>query len=291
MYYVAVFYSLWQHGLGPRYWLADAPGLTPANILANLLFIHDFSPYWINGIVTGGWSVGVETTFYLILPYLFSKIKNINGAVKLFFISIIIKGILHQVVMPLNPIQVVEWNPRASQNLWNYYLGFYFPNQFPTFVLGIIMYFIIAEKQTLSGFSGKLLLLVSVGLLWVFKMDTSFRNNFLPEDCYMSVITLVIFVIALSKYKFRLFVNPLITHIGKISYSMYLVHFPVLDLLAKYNFIDYVDSPLVNYHVRFLITAGLSAFISTLTYHFIEVPFQQTGRGIINRAKGKNSGA
>ncbi|MDR2627233.1 MAG: acyltransferase, partial [Dysgonamonadaceae bacterium] len=146
LYYLAIVYYLWQNGFGARYWLGDATQISTANILSNVFFFHGFNPYWINSLVPGGWSIAVEMMFYTILPFLFSKIKNINHAFNFYIITILIMAFLQ---IFLNKI-----NPTSSDYLWEAYLSFYLPNQLPVFALGIIAYFIIIEHQSLTEISG-----------------------------------------------------------------------------------------------------------------------------------------
>src|SRR3569833_4791569 len=71
LFYLAVIYYLWQDGFGPRYWLGDAPNITPANIAGNFVFLHSLNPYWINSIVPGGWSVFFVVFFFVFFLFFF----------------------------------------------------------------------------------------------------------------------------------------------------------------------------------------------------------------------------
>jgi peptidoglycan/LPS O-acetylase OafA/YrhL len=93
---------------------------------------------------------------------------------------------------------------------------------------------------------------------------------------------------ALSLKEFYVLVNPITIYFGKISYSMYLVHFAILYGLTRFNFVDWVPTgtvygSLVNFGLRLCCLASLTAVVSTICYHFIEVPFQNLGKRIINR--------
>ncbi|GHV49909.1 hypothetical protein AGMMS49579_02660 [Spirochaetia bacterium] len=131
MYYIAIIVYLVLDGFGPRYWLGDAKGISIANIVSNVLFLHGFNPYWITSLVPGGWSVAVEMMFYAILPLLFKNIKNINHALCLFFVSIVFKHFLAEILS--------NFDPTTSDRLWGNYLFLYLPSQLPVFVLEIIL--------------------------------------------------------------------------------------------------------------------------------------------------------
>jgi peptidoglycan/LPS O-acetylase OafA/YrhL len=273
MYYIGIFYYLWQDGFGARYWLGDANSISIGNILSNIFFIHGFNPYWITSIVPGGWSIAVEMLFYCFVPLLFIKIKNTQQAyifvlITLFF-RLFLQLILHQ-------FQFI-----GSSRLWNEYLFFYFPSQLPIFALGILFYFIVKENYLIK-ISPNLIILTSVILIGQFVGLSLLPNHFLFGFAF------VILAIAMSKSEFILFQNPVIIHIGKISYSMYLVHFAVLHWLTKINFIDYLQvsntiTALLNYGIRLLILIVLSVIISTIFYKFIEIPLQNIGKRLIEK--------
>ena len=141
------------------------------------------------------------------------------------------------------------------------------------------MYFIVVEYETIRNISGKSLLVFS-GLLLA-QLVTGIQ--FVLQNHILFGLVFLILGLALSKYKFELIINHIINYIGRISFSMYLVHFAVLHWLSFFNFIDYFDNSILNYSARFSIVSILTILISTLLYNFIEVPFQNLGKGIINK--------
>lgn len=44
------------------YWQASQPNITIGNVISNF-YCHGLSPYWINSLVPGGWSITVEMFF------------------------------------------------------------------------------------------------------------------------------------------------------------------------------------------------------------------------------------
>jgi peptidoglycan/LPS O-acetylase OafA/YrhL len=141
------------------------------------------------------------------------------------------------------------------------------------------MYFIIIENKSLFEVSGKSLLIFSICILGQLLVG---KSVFLP-NYILFTIGFLVFAIAISRYKNILFVNPIIIYIGKISFSIYLTHFAILSLLSKFNFIDYVNTGILNYIIRFCIVVCIAIILSTITYHFIEVPFQNIGKRIIKK--------
>ncbi|MGV8947466.1 MAG: acyltransferase family protein [Lutibacter sp.] len=270
MYYLGICYYLFQDGFGPRYFLGDATQISTLNILSNFTFLHGFNPYWINSLVPGGWSIGVEMTFYAIMPLLFFKIKNINHAFNFFIISTSISLFLNLLLMKFPLI--------GFDRLWGEFLFLYFPSQLPVFSLGILLYFVIAENESLKNISGKSILVFS-GMVMI---QISIGFQFISHHVLFG-FAFFLLAYGLSVFRFKLIVNPVINHIGKISYSMYLVHIAVLYWLNEFNFVDYWNNGMLNFSTRFLVVLVLTSLISTITYNIIEVPFQNVGKKIINR--------
>jgi peptidoglycan/LPS O-acetylase OafA/YrhL len=270
MYYLGIAYYLVQDGLGPRYWLGDETHITGLNIMSNITFLHGFNPYWITSLVPGGWSIAIEMTFYAFLPFLFFKIKNLNQAFN-FLISCLILRLLFKLFF--SRFQLI-----TDDNLWHHYLFFYFPSQLPIFALGILLYFIVSQSgnfkmiswRSVSVFSGLVLLQLVNGV------------DFFPIHIIFGICFLFLGLF-LSKYRFKIIVNPIIMYIGKISFSMYLVHFAILHWLSYFNFIDYFNNEILNYITKFFIVLILTIAISTLLYKIIEVPFQEMGKKIIKK--------
>ena len=60
--------------------------------------------------------------------------------------------------------------------------------------------------------------------------------------------------------------NKIFTFIGKISYSIYLYHFPIVVFL-KYNNFE------INNYLKFLVF-GLTIIFAYLSWKFVEIPFR-----------------
>lgn len=277
MYYLAICYYLWQDGFGPRFWLGDAHQVTSWNIAANIFFVHGLNPYWITSVVPGGWSIAAEMLFYCLVPVLFLKIRNSREAFALVLGALLMRACLQFFLHRLSPI--------GSQALWMYYLNFYLPAQLPVFCLGILLYFIVKENYSVTVTP---LLIVVLFFLCIGHL-VGVR---LLYDDFLFSIAFVLLAIALSRRAFPLFVNPLLVYLGKVSYSMYLVHFAVLYWMERSGVVDFIpaSSPvnaILNFSIRLVILTGLSALASTLFYKVVELPFQAMGKKLIDRISRK----
>jgi peptidoglycan/LPS O-acetylase OafA/YrhL len=277
MYYLGICYFLWQDGLGSRYWLGDADHLTLASILSNFFFVHSFNPYWINSVVPGGWSIAIEMLFYCLIPLLFFLIKNTNQAFCFVLVTLVLRLLLH--------IFLTQFPLIGNERLWQEYLYLYLPSQLPVFGLGILFYFIVTEGYKIS-MAPLLILITAITLVTQF-IGAPIGVAVLPNHFLFSC-AFVVLCIALSRYDFKLLVNPFFIYIGKVSFSMYLVHFAVIHWLVQFNMADYLTATtslhaIINYFFRFLIVTSLTILISSVFYRLVEVPMQAVGKRIINR--------
>lgn len=278
MYYIGIVYYLWQDGLGPRYWLGDMEQISAFNILSNFTFTHGFNPYWITSVVPGGWSITVEMTFYIMLPFLAKRIKDTNKAFLFFYLAILLHGILKVVLLKFPFI--------AFERLWKEYLYLYFPSQLPVFALGIMMFYIIREESSANRISG--LMLLPLPLLLMIQLALG-ANIFFPSHVLFGMC-FVLLGAALSRYPSVLLVNRVSIYLGKVSYSMYIAHFAILYWLSKTVFFQFfMKFGSAGLIPMILFVFLMVAVVSTITYKAIEVPFQNLGKTLIARLENKSS--
>lgn len=80
----------------------------------------------------------------------------------------------------------------------------------------------------------------------------------------------------------KLLNNPVMAFLGKVSFSIYLVHFAVLHFGA--GVIQALPGPpTVQFVAAYLLVLGVSAAISTVTYNLIELPMIARGRVLSTR--------
>jgi peptidoglycan/LPS O-acetylase OafA/YrhL len=102
----------------------------------------------------------------------------------------------------------------------------------------------------------------------------------------LSGIAFMVLLIALSKRKFKILVNPFFSYLGKVSYSSYLVHFAVLQGLERLHFVDFLGvsnlpTGIINYGIRLVLVLGSTIIIASLFYQFVELHIQKTGKNLI----------
>lgn len=238
--------------------------ISEINILSNFIFLNSIAPHWCSTIVPGGATISVEMIFYLMVPFLFSKIKTLDSAVKFLLGSIFFNFILS---ITLNKILIIECNELKDLFIYRYFF-----NQLPVFTLGIIAYLIIVKQDFKLNNNTLLFLFVFVFVYFVW--------NMVITKFHLASFSAFLFLLVLSKTNSKLLVNDIIAFVGKISYSAYIVHFIV---------IYYLDMVLIRFNfsfsfIPFFITSLLlTIFIANIFRHLIETKFIKLGKKILKK--------
>lgn len=209
----------------------------------------------MNNIIGVEGTIPIEFTYYLIILAIFFFLKKYN---KLIYVVLLISFAISCFSYTLfNSF----YNPNAKWISHNLSLEKYCF----TFIVGIVVYIIWKNKKIIvfNEFS-----LVAHIILLGFCIYCELPN----QEIYLSVWISVLIIILSSKnwLSIFLFENPIIEYIGKISYSIYLIHLPVIHNIRLF------DQAFYNFLVWFIATIALSS----LTYYFIEQKF-------VNLAKKK----
>ena len=247
-------------------------------MISQIFFVHGASPYWIDALVPGGWSITVEMTFYALTPLLVTRIRNTDQAARFTILAILLASILNYVLYKYPLID--------DRSLWSLYMFLYFPSQLPLFGLGIIAYFIIMEED----FEIEPLTILSMSALFIGQLIWGIVIH--PHVLF--VVGFVFLMLALSKREFPLVVNRFTCYLGKVSYSAYLVHFAVIHWLTQFHLMNFIPvegtlGAVLNYGIRFLIVVSVTVAISSIFHHLVEQRFISIGKKIIIRSENAAS--
>lgn len=214
-----------------------------------------------NNLISHAWSIAVEFIAYLIFPFAILILSKKAGTIS--YITLVTLAFTCLYLTSLKgywgPLDVVSGGFAIVRCLSDYTLG-------------------IASFFTFKAVQAKLKMIV-LDIILVFSIVLAFITlNFRGYD--LVVVALFAFIIPLLStsqgiiYKF-MSLSPMV-YLGEISYSIYLIHYPLCRKLAfipawfNKNFIS-VDT---NY-----IALAMTIFISIITYHFVEVPCRDFIRG------------
>jgi len=243
---------------------------TAKNIILSLLFVSGFSNVAIFSGAVGSWSVADEAIFYMCLPFLFWRIKSLKTALIWLVAGWVVGFSMSVFLSTVYPSQA-EFFQFAS-----------FSVEFPIFLMGIAGFFI--WKELIIGTEEKtrkyvsLLLLGATGILYWALLPFSYIS------LYSSSIVCLMLLVTLSLHPWPLFVNRLTRFMGKISYSVYLLHFYVFlrihPKLAGFK-------PAAELWLCFFGTLLITVPAAYLTWRWIEEPGIRLGRSIIAKLEGR----
>lgn len=240
-------------------------------------FYHASSAFVASRFLTHFWSLAVEEQFYLIWPILIFIIPN--KYLKTFFISLIVLGPCIRFAE-----QIVHANPVLSgyfvrePNLFINVLPF---SNLDAFACGAL-FTLRPSKFKAGSILALFIAVVGVGVVSEYLatghiIQTAFGYRPSMADSakviwgYSAInIISAIVISAVSQKQFfpRLFANSGLNYIGKISYGMYIFHYPIILLFLSRGFIG--GMPLV---VRILTAFVLTMLVSGLSYSLFEKKF------------------
>ncbi|RAR75623.1 acyltransferase family protein [Flavobacterium aciduliphilum] len=220
--------------------------------LTNVLISIKLIPF-----ATQTWSIGTEEQFYLIWPLLISKCQRL----KPIFISIVLGYNLVLLVLQYR----VFSNFRYFE-LLNSFVHFFQLDCLTLGALGAYLYYcksVIVEKVTHLYVFFCTLVLVVISVFY------SFNLGFFKATYYAILfIILILNLINHPKLAQLLEAKP-INYLGKISYGLYMYHQIIIVFVLNSL------SKTIGYHffVLYFFTFGLSIFVASLSYQFLELPF------------------
>ncbi|MGX7068391.1 acyltransferase family protein [Gemella bergeri] len=223
------------------------------------------------------WSLAIEEQFYIFFPLIFlifnRKKKNndnnykINKNFKYIVLGLIsISLIVHILLFDINNVSRIYFG--TDTRAFSLLVG----------VMGAILYPMekLSEKVTLKeNRLYSLISLISIISLIVVMLYTSEYNIWLYRGGFLLVAVLCLVVI-ISTGRQHTFMSKIlsfkpIVFIGKISYSLYLWHFPILVLTTP---VSEIGSPKIFYVILRIV---LTFIVATASYILIETPIRKLG--------------
>ena len=107
-------------------------------------------------------------------------------------------------------------------------------------------------------------------------------GDFLPEY-FLYGIAFVIFAFSLHCWPQIAFVNKFTVSIGKLSFSIYLVHFMILNIMGLVFGNGFVVKGNLGFALAFALVFSLSVLFSYVIYKVIESPGISLGKYIIQK--------
>jgi peptidoglycan/LPS O-acetylase OafA/YrhL len=266
--------GLLQTLIVPASWLSSSSSKTGLSALFGLsnfalIWFSDgyFSPQAEFNAFTHTWSLGVEEQFYVLFPAVFFfwlKGRERDDAFGRFsrwlLVLLLIVSLLY------------SWVETAAAPDHAYYL---LPSRFWELASGAMLFklhqhnrFQARTKIGANGYIGAGLLLLGLGFIFSDQKAFPFPWAMLSVSGTLFAITGVVSDFGKASAISRLLDNKVLVYIGKISYSLYLWHWPIL-VLFRWT---------VGLETALTIAAALllTTMMSMLSYHFVERPTRQS---------------
>ena len=265
LFYLIVAVNFLDLGLAPRDWAPN--GLSLAEIVSALVFLNAWIPNAITSVVDGGWSVAVEANFYVLLPFVLVIATTRNRALLITLIGGIAGLVASEAI-------IGQLRGAGSDMVTISFFKFWLPYQLLAFGLGLLLYF-----------RPDLPLLRRPEVFWPLVLAAIYIFFARGKAFPIKLACLGVFAWLLLENAGTVFVNRVVIFIGKISYSLYFLHFFVLRHLAEpfralVNFLPGGDARFFGGFIVLVITTSL---LATLTWLLIEKPFIRWGGALANR--------
>ncbi|MFF1815399.1 acyltransferase family protein [Streptomyces sp. NPDC058251] len=262
----------------PPYWAALALSLTVAwfvvpashfgppsstSIVVYGLVVQDiFSAPTPNGAF---WSIGVEAELYLVFPFLL-LIRRRLGAVVLgagVTLLVVARGVL---AANASPVEGVNWLT---------------PNLAPVFVAGVVGAGVIVAPERvrrlpwhwLAALAATPVLSLAVikGSAW------TVDHYFWVDLAVVPAMTMLLAAVATGRPGFlmRLLATRPIRSLGNVSYSLYLIHLPIIMIVARKIAPEYVSPGLPTFWFTLLLGLPASVLGAWLFAEAFEMPFKR----------------
>ena len=265
LYYLAVFMACVVSG----YWNAGFKAFTFQFIGFE---IFPFSVVW--------WTLVTEVQFYLVLPLLIWLLAS-SGKSRLFLLLVLILWGGVYITQVLN-------NP-SGEKIGSYLLTKSLFGRLPAFLLGMLAAWAFLGVRALPIFQanwvrvlGAVIILLALFLngvvlrhtvlLGEWKSESNWHEHHIYEAILWSVVLLVL--VLTRPLFYRVIANSVLAVVGKLSYSLYLLHVPILFYViypTKERIGVGFSESVLAYLLAFAALL-LSLVASLLTYRFIELP-------------------
>ena len=221
--------------------------------IANIFFLNFLAPsvgstlssLEVNAINGSLWTLKNEVVFYLIVPLLFMFYKKWGGYILLILYSLSVVYMFAVDYLGIEKLLVQ------------------FPAQVRLFMVGILLY-ILFDKFNKNNIY--LLAIVSLILL-IFLKDNTYFNYILYPFCIGFMMIFLVYFVKNIKVNFD------------FSYSLYILHFPVIQLALYFEINP--TNPIISFVVLFAVILVLSYF----SEKYIEKRFIKIGREIVKKDK------
>jgi peptidoglycan/LPS O-acetylase OafA/YrhL len=272
MFYVGICLYLLLLGWRAREFAPE--GIGGLEILLTALFLHGWWPTALNSVVPGGWSIADEAMFYLVLPAFMLLVRSVMWMAIVAIITLVVSRLI--IFMAVQDLPAV-WT--FSPTLFIPTLQWGFPNQLPNFLFGVLAASVLLRWPP-SGSQERRWRWEGVAAALLFILMVVFAGG---KETIFSLGAALLCVL-LHRSPMPLLVNTAMARIGRVSFSMYVLHFALLApvFFAVLTTLRALDSDFaLVFPVYYVALVGVAFGLACITFALIEAPFIALGRRAI----------
>lgn len=250
--------------------LVATPAEAVKEALWHIFLLHNYSERYFYGANGPLWSIAVEAQFYILFPLIVLLMKR--WGVLPVVVAGIVLGLIYRSGVYL------YFSELTYRQVPKPYLQGFWLARIPNFLLGILLAYHwsnLSDEKKLNPARGFLILMVGVVTLvftWVFIYYFRHASMIIRDLGFALGYVLVVYGALLGAFQSILSTRWLLFS-GKISYSLYLTHAPVILFLGTYARKLFNDISIVQAFLIMLISILISYGVAWLYYRWIENPF------------------
>ena len=262
MFYLgAAFYVAWGYATQFRF----APHPTWGEVLATITFVHGWLISGNSKVVPGGWSIAAEAMFYILFPILLKLSTRPRRFALVVLATYVVAGITY--------FALRRFLPGDPAIVRDFALKFWLC-QLPAFASGCWIAMGIGRSR-LSRRNAGLLAAAAVAAMVV---DSQLRGQ---SNLLVSILLLSIFVRAVTDARPAFLEGKILSLIGEISFSLYILHFIVVRLLQLVAYpIEQALGWAPTFLLFYLTTLTVAGALAYASFRWIETPFIRRGRNL-----------
>lgn len=251
-------------------------------LLLNASFLFGLVPGQHQSIVWAGWSIGIEMLFYLVFPIVALLFCGWRSTLAGFILSCFLSSAVH------DALRDAGLESYAYMNLVTH---------LPFFLAGFCAYRLwqasgFLRSSTMGWLLFALALSSALGLAGSSTLQVALaqwpllaaqRNAWALVFCTLVLSTCLVSNPLLDRGPLR--------HLGRLSFSLYLIHPMVMATLVKLGFVRWLAASGLAPAPAFALAASFAVAVvsaaSSVTFHYVEKPGIRLGRRLAGRIQGK----
>jgi peptidoglycan/LPS O-acetylase OafA/YrhL len=240
--------------------------------LSNIYILRNFGGYWADSATSAPllhtWSLAVEEQFYLAFPLILWLLARRTSIFAVTVFLSLASFALHVYGAGIHPVGTFYLLPtRAWEPLFGALLATY---RVPVTTARFVRRAKAGIALEVAGWGG--LALIVAGFFFIKESD-NFRGVMALAPA-LGTLSLLVSIADGTTGPARLLSQPAAVLVGKLSYSLYLWHWPMIVIGRTY-----ADLVGISRRTGMLVGLSVGLVLAVIAYRFIEYPLRQRGRG------------